>query len=70
MEDDIKKMKIAMIEIARAVESGESRGLGEYVSTILDMNATAGISEPTPRCDCEKCQAVRRGDNNGDDGVN
>ena len=70
MDGELKKIKIAIGELARAIESGERRGLSEYIGNILGTNETAGVSEPKFRCDCEKCQAVREGENNGEDYVN
>ncbi len=71
MERDIEKIKLAIRELAHAIEEGKRTGLCDQVHLILNGPMKEEfIKQPDFRCDCDKCKAIREGDNNGDDGVN
>lgn len=72
MDNENTQIKAAIIELADAIERGETRGLGE---TIRNLLGGYQFEESQPNrshfvCDCGKCRAVRAGENKGDDGVN
>lgn len=70
-ENEIEKLRIAVIEIAQSLETGDVRGLSAHVKKILGPTPHfEGATPPPPRCNCDKCHAIWKGEHNGDDGIN